>query len=107
MLRYMIRRLLWAIVLFIAVTVVSYVLFFVIPADPAKQACGQACQQVDVERVRHFLHLDRPIYEQYARFVEKRDAKGAAQARNYAQSCQSTASAPAESAATEPPRQSP
>ena len=69
MLRYMIRRLLWAIVLFIAVTVVSYVLFFVIPADPAKQACGQACQQVDVERVRHFLHLDRPIYEQYGYFL--------------------------------------
>ena len=70
MLRYMIRRLLWAVVLFLAVTIVSYVLFFIIPADPAKQACGQACTQVDVERVRHFLHLDRPIYEQYRFFLQ-------------------------------------
>jgi peptide/nickel transport system permease protein len=69
MLRYMIRRLLWAVVLFLAVTIVSYVLFFIIPADPAKQACGQACTAPDVERVRHFLHLDRPIYEQYGYFL--------------------------------------
>ena len=56
MLRYMIRRLLWAIVLFLAVTIVSYVLFFIIPANPAKQACGQACTTVDVKRVAHVLH---------------------------------------------------
>jgi hypothetical protein len=33
----------------------------------------------------------RPVYETYALFVEKRDAKGAAQARSYAQSCQASA----------------
>ena len=69
MTRYLIRRILWAIVLFFAVTVVSYVLFYIIPADPAKQACGQACTEVEVKRVKHFLGLDRPIYVQYGRFV--------------------------------------
>ena len=70
MLRYMIRRLLWAVVLFLAVTIVSYVLFFIIPADPAKQACGQACtQDDDASASKHFLHLDRPIYEQYGYFL--------------------------------------
>ena len=38
MIRYMIHRLLWACVLFLAVTIVSYVLFYIIPANPAKQA---------------------------------------------------------------------
>jgi peptide/nickel transport system permease protein len=66
--RYLIRRLLWALVLFWAVTVVSYVLFYIIPADPAKAACGQACTQQDVERVAHFLGTDRPIYVQYGKF---------------------------------------
>jgi peptide/nickel transport system permease protein len=66
---YLIRRLLWAIVLFFAITIVSYVLFYVIPADPAKTACGQTCTQTDVVRVRHFLGLDRPIYVQYGKFV--------------------------------------
>ena len=67
----MIRRLLWACVLFLAVTIVSYILFYVIPADPAKQACGQACTEVDVIRVRHNLGLDRPIWYQYWHFLDQ------------------------------------
>jgi peptide/nickel transport system permease protein len=67
----MIRRLLWAIVLFLAVTIVSYVLFYIIPADPAKQACGQACTAADVARVRHFLGLDRSIGYQYWHFLSR------------------------------------
>jgi peptide/nickel transport system permease protein len=70
MIRYLIRRILWAVVLFFAVTVVSYVLFFIIPANPAKQACGQACSQKDVQRVAHNLGTDRPIYVQYGKFVK-------------------------------------
>ena len=69
MISYLIRRMLWAIVLFFAVTIVSYVLFYIIPADPAKPACGQSCTEVEVKRVKHFLGLDRPIYVQYGNFV--------------------------------------
>src|ERR1051325_6458411 len=67
--RYLIRRLFWAVVPLWAATVVSYVLFYIIPADPAKTACGQACTQQDVKRVAHFLGTDRPIYVQYGKFV--------------------------------------
>jgi len=70
MVRYLIRRLIWAVVLFFAVTVVSYILFFIIPANPAKQACGQACSQKDVQRVAHNLGTDRPVYYQYYKFVK-------------------------------------
>ena len=69
MARYVVRRLLWALFLFIAATVITYVIFFLIPGDPAQLACGRACTKPDVERVRHFLHLDRPIYEQYGQYV--------------------------------------
>jgi peptide/nickel transport system permease protein len=69
MLRYLIRRVLWGVVLFFAVTVISFVLFYVIPANPAKIACGQTCTQKDVAVVAHFLGTDRPIYVQYGRFV--------------------------------------
>ncbi len=71
MIRYMIRRLLWACVLFIAVTIVSYVLFYIIPANPAKQACGQACNADQVARVAHNLGLDRPIWYQYWHFFDQ------------------------------------
>src|ERR671926_1336987 len=71
MVRYLIRRLLWAVVLFFAVTVVTYFLFFIIPADPAKLVCGKACKAGDVARIKHNLGLDRPIYVQYGKFVWK------------------------------------
>jgi peptide/nickel transport system permease protein len=69
--RYLIRRVLWAIVLFFAVTIVTYFLFFIIPANPAKQACGQACTDAQVKRVAHGLGTDRPIYVQYGKFMKR------------------------------------
>src|SRR5262249_22091370 len=69
MTRYVIRRILWAFVLFWAVTVVSFVLFYLIPADPAKQACGQACTEQQVKHVAHFLGTDRPVYVQYGQVI--------------------------------------
>ncbi len=69
MLPFLVRRLLWAIVLFLAATIITYVLFYVLPADPAAQRCGKACSQVDVARVKAKYHLDEPLYQQYGRFV--------------------------------------
>jgi peptide/nickel transport system permease protein len=67
--RYLIRRLLWAVVLFVAVTIVTYVIFFLIPADPAARACGQQVTPECVARAKHYLGLDRPVYVQYAKFM--------------------------------------
>ena len=69
MIRYLIRRLLWAVVLFVAVTIVTYVIFFLIPADPAARACGQQVTPECVARAKHYLGLDRPVYVQYAKFM--------------------------------------
>ena len=69
MVRYVIRRLLWAIVLFIAVTVVTYLIFFLIPVDPARLAAGKSATPAEVKAVAHRLYLDRPIYQQYLHFL--------------------------------------
>jgi peptide/nickel transport system permease protein len=69
--RYLIRRLLWAGVLFIAVTIVTYVIFFIIPADPAKLAAGQRATPDEIARARHFLGLDKPVPVQYLRFLRR------------------------------------
>ena len=71
MIRYVIRRLLWACVLFVAVTFVTYVIFYVIPADPAKLFAGKAARPEDVARVAHNLRLDKPFYEQYFLYMKK------------------------------------
>ena len=66
---YLIRRVLWAVVLFLAVTAITYAIFFVIPVDPARRIAGKAATPADVERVRHQLGLDDPIYLQYAHYL--------------------------------------
>ena len=69
MLHFIVRRLLWALVLFFAVTVVTYVIFYVTPADPARLAAGQGASPQDVQKVAERLHLDEPVYQQYGRFL--------------------------------------
>jgi peptide/nickel transport system permease protein len=71
MTRYLIRRLLWAVVLFVAVTIVTYLIFFIIPADPARLACGQRATPQCIEGARHFLGLDKPVPVQYAYFLKR------------------------------------
>jgi peptide/nickel transport system permease protein len=70
MFRYLVRRLLWAGVLFIAVTMVSYIIFFLVPAEPARLICGAQCPPDQVERVRKEVGLDRPVWQQYGSFLE-------------------------------------
>jgi peptide/nickel transport system permease protein len=68
-LQYLIRRLLWAVVLFFATTVVTYIIFFAIPANPARQVCGQRATPECIQRAQQFLGTNRPFYYQYYRFV--------------------------------------
>ena len=71
MFRYIVRRLLWAVFLFIAVTMITYVIFFVIPADPATLAAGRSARPEDIVRARHFLGLDRSVPMQYLLFLKR------------------------------------
>jgi len=71
MLQYLIRRLLWAGVLFLAVTVVTYVIFFLVPANPARLAAGQSATPERVREVEKFLGLDQPVYVQYGNFLKR------------------------------------
>jgi peptide/nickel transport system permease protein len=69
--RYLVRRLFWAVFLFFVATLVAYLIFFIIPGDPAVIAAGSGATATPkfLEHVRHELHLDLPIYQQYWLFV--------------------------------------
>jgi peptide/nickel transport system permease protein len=71
MFQYLIRRLLWACVLFLTITVVAYVIFFIIPVNPAALACGQRATPECIRNAKANLGLDKPVYEQYGRFLTK------------------------------------
>ncbi len=66
MLHYLIGRLLWAGVLFLTMTLVTYVLFFVVPSDPTQIGRGQFSEEFEI---RDAYTLHGPFYEEWARFV--------------------------------------
>jgi peptide/nickel transport system permease protein len=68
--RFIVRRALWAVFLFIAVTIVTYVIFYVVPGDPAKLAAGKLATTEQVKLAAKALNLDKPIYEQYGIFIK-------------------------------------
>ena len=70
MLRYLIRRLFWAFGVFIAVTIVLYVMFFRLPVDPARAyAGGDGASVEEVQRAAEFLGTDDPVWQQYVTFL--------------------------------------
>jgi peptide/nickel transport system permease protein len=69
--RFIVRRTLWAGFLFIAVTFLTYVIFFVAPSDPAKLAAGKLATPEQVKVVAHYLNLDKPVWEQYVLWLKQ------------------------------------
>ena len=67
--RYIIRRLAWTVVVLVFITVLTFALFRVIPADPAAFAAGPGATHETVEAARQKLGLDRPLPVQYWQYV--------------------------------------
>ncbi len=71
MLRYIIRRLLWVIVLLLVVSAVTFVIFYVFPsADPAALRAGRSPNPALIAHIRKTLGLDRPVYVQYWDYIK-------------------------------------
>jgi ABC-type dipeptide/oligopeptide/nickel transport system permease component len=60
MLGYVVRRLLWVVVLLAAISVLTFVLFFMLPGDPAAQAAPKGATPQILALVRHRMGLDLP-----------------------------------------------
>jgi peptide/nickel transport system permease protein len=69
--RFIARRLLWAGFLFLVVTFLTYVIFFVVPADPAKLAAGKLANAEQVKQVAAYLNLDEPVWKQYLLWLKQ------------------------------------
>ena len=69
MLRVIAKRLLSALPNLVGVVVITFLLTRAIPGDPAAYFAGAAATQDAVEQVRKELGLDRPLIEQFFRYV--------------------------------------
>ena len=69
--RYIIRRILWVVLLLLVVSAVTFVIFYALPSgDPAALRAGRSPTPQELAQIRHTLGLDKPIYVQYWRFMK-------------------------------------
>jgi peptide/nickel transport system permease protein len=67
--RFLARRLTLTVLVLFGVATLVFSLIHLIPGDPAQAMLGEAASQQDVEDLRKRLGLDRPLIEQYGRFL--------------------------------------
>ncbi|MCZ6838040.1 MAG: ABC transporter permease [Alphaproteobacteria bacterium] len=69
MLRFLAGRLLQSAFILLGVTIITFGLLFLIPADPVRMIAGRSATPETVESIRRQLGLDQPIPVQYARYL--------------------------------------
>jgi peptide/nickel transport system permease protein len=66
---YLLKRLGQALFILIGITLVTYVLIYLVPADPVRQIAGRSATAETVESIRRQLGLDLPLWHQYLRYL--------------------------------------
>ncbi|HOY31218.1 MAG TPA: ABC transporter permease [Bacteroidales bacterium] len=69
MLRYIAKRLFYGFLVLFGVITIVFLLFNVLPADPARMMLGQRADSASVEAVNRDLGRDKPLYLQYINYL--------------------------------------
>lgn len=69
MLRFLAGRSVQSVVILIGVTMITFGLSFLLPADPVQLIAGRSATPETVESIRHQLGLDQPVPVQYLRYL--------------------------------------
>jgi peptide/nickel transport system permease protein len=67
--RYLLTRLGQAAIILIGISMITFLLIYMLPADPVRQIAGRSATPETVELIRQQLGLDRPLWEQYASYL--------------------------------------
>jgi peptide/nickel transport system permease protein len=71
MVRFLIRRIAFGVVVVWLVATIVFLMYFIAPHDVARTLAGKQASAETVEAIRHNLGLDRPIIAQYGSFLWK------------------------------------
>ena len=77
MIAYIVRRLIVGVILLIVMSLVTFVLFFASPVDPAGFACGKNCSPALQEQTRKALGYDEPVDRAVGRLPQGRRRRAA------------------------------
>jgi peptide/nickel transport system permease protein len=67
---YVIRRLVGVLLVALIITAAAFVVFYLIPASPAKLSCGKPCVPSQLAAVKKFEGIDRPVAVQFAQYLK-------------------------------------
>lgn len=72
MTRYIVRRVMWLVLVILLITLLAYVIFLVMPPiDPARAFAGKRPTPELIQTLREQFGLDKPFYVQYGLFVKR------------------------------------
>jgi len=69
MIAYIARRLLQSALILLGISLVTFALLYLLPADPARQIAGRSATAETVSNIREQLGLNLPFYQQYLRYA--------------------------------------
>ncbi len=67
--RYIVARIVWALVILLGTSTITFGVAFLVPGDPARVIAGPRADAETLARVRSDLALDAPVATQYARYL--------------------------------------
>src|SRR5260370_29826375 len=71
MLTYLVRRIVFGAAVLVGTSLITFLIAFVVPADPAIAMAGAKADPQTLASIRRELRLDQPLYIQYARYVDR------------------------------------
>lgn len=69
--RYIARRLIQTIPVLLGISILTFLLIYYLPADPARMYAGPSATVETVDRIRHELGLDLPVWQQYTNYLSR------------------------------------
>ncbi len=63
------KRLIQGSLILVGVSLITFLLSFALPADPARMIAGKSATPDTIAKIRHELGLDQPLYIQYGRYL--------------------------------------
>lgn len=66
---YLLRRLIQSALILLGVSIITFVLLYILPADPVRQIAGRSATPEVVENIRRQLGLDQSFWVQYWRYL--------------------------------------
>lgn len=89
LLRYSAGRVGGILLVLLVIAVATFAIFYLLPSDPARLACGRPCSEANLVRLREYMGVDQPWFVQLGEFL-----KGIVVGRTFGEGAAVTCAAP-------------